>query len=235
VPLGCIEIATSRALSQRQLALIEGMRGLYCNYLSLLHYSQVDTLTGLLNSKTFDDSLQKILGARECRLPSRPEGERRNGDSHDGGDNGDWLAVLDIDHFKRINDHFGHLFGDEVLLLVAGLMRQIFRRRDKLFRFGGEEFIVLLRHTSERNALKVFERFLETVARHAFPQVGQVTVSIGLTRIQPHDNPTTLLGRADEALYYAKHHGRNQLRYYEALAAEGKVVAKTLNTEAELF
>lgn len=231
VTLGCIEIATSRALSQRQRALIEGMRGLYCNYLSLLQYSQVDTLTGLLNRKTFEDSLQKVLAAGECPA-CLADGKERRGNHHDGDD---WLAVLDIDHFKRINDQFGHLFGDEVLILVAGLMRQVFRRRDKLFRFGGEEFIVILRHASEHNALKVFERFRELVAHHSFPQVGQVTVSIGLTRLQPQDSPTTLLGRADEALYYAKHHGRNQLRHYEALLAEGRLAAKTLNTEAELF
>lgn len=230
-PLACLEISAHRPLTVQLLTLIDGMLGLYRNYLSLLQYSQVDTLTRLLNRKTFEDSLQKLLRSTDGTTITHQSQERRSEEEQ----NDDWLVIFDIDHFKQVNDHYGHLFGDEVLLIMSDIMRQVFRRRDKLFRFGGEEFIVILRRTSERNALKVMERFRHSVANHIFPQVGQVTVSLGLTRILPGDNPTTVLGRADEALYYAKQNGRNQLHYYETLAAQGKIPLQVVNTEAELF
>ena len=230
-PLACLEISANRPLTVQLLSLIDGMLGLYRNYLSLLQYSQVDTLTRLLNRKTFEDSLQKLLRSPEGIVASNKNKERRNEDDS----NDDWLAIFDIDHFKTVNDHYGHLFGDEVLLLMSDIMRQVFRRRDKLFRFGGEEFVVILRRTSEKNALKVMERFRQAVAAHRFPQISQVTVSLGLTRVMTGDNPTTVLGRADEALYYAKQNGRNQLQYYESLASQGKIPLQVVNTEAELF
>jgi diguanylate cyclase (GGDEF)-like protein len=231
VTLACLEIQSQRPLTQRQMAAIDGIIALYTNYLSLLTYSQVDTLTQLLNRKTFDDSLDKILAAQSSPTPQPADQERRSGN----GNADDWLAVIDIDHFKQVNDRFGHLFGDEVLILLADTMRRTFRRRDKLFRFGGEEFVVLLRHAGEQRALQVFERFRQAVADRNFPQVGQVTVSLGFTRIRPLDSPSNLLGRADEALYYAKRHGRDQVRSYEMLAAAGHVAAQVMNTEAELF
>ena len=230
-PLACLEISANRPLTVQLLSLIDGMLGLYRNYLSLLQYSQVDTLTRLLNRKTFEDSLQKLLRSPDGTCNDNKDAERRS----EEGIACDWLAIFDIDHFKAVNDRYGHLFGDEVLLLMSDIMRQVFRRRDKLFRFGGEEFVVILRRTSERNALKVMERFRQSVESFRFPQVTGVTVSVGLTQVRLGDNPTTVLGRADEALYYAKQNGRNQLQYYETLAAQGKIPLQVVNTEAELF
>ena len=230
--LGCIELGMAKPLTQRQLNLIDGMRGLYANYLSLLRYSQIDTLTRLLNRKTFDESLQQMLAAVKAKSLNKPAAERRS----ETDEHAQWLAVMDIDHFKRVNDTFGHLFGDEVLILIANLMREVFRSKDRLFRFGGEEFVVLLRDTGEQNALKVFERFRRTVESHAFPQLSKVTISIGVTKVQVFDNPTTLLGRADEALYYSKHHGRNQVQFFDNLVAEMKITRSTVvHTEADLF
>jgi len=229
--LGAIELASSRELTAQERMLADGMRGLYGNYLSLLQTSQVDVLTRLLNRRTFDENLRRLL-ASSVEPTAIPQGgiERRVAVGNDN-----WLAIIDIDRFKKINDHYGHIFGDEVLILVADIMRCVFRRRDKLFRFGGEEFIVLLRQASEEGARRVFERFRQTVAAKQFPQIGQVTVSVGYTRVSPSDHPTVLLGRADEALYYAKMHGRNQVRQYEDLLAEGKIAVKRANREAEFF
>ena len=230
--LGCIEIGMERPLSQHQIALIDGMRGLYANYLSLLSYSQIDTLTKLFNRKTFDENLLQMLASVNAKTLAPDSTERRS----EPQKHISWLAILDLDHFKRINDTFGHLFGDEVLIQVANLMRGIFRRKDKLFRFGGEEFVVLLRDTDERNAAKVFERFRLAVERNMFPQLSSVTVSIGVTRVNPGDNPTILLGRADDALYFAKHHGRNQVQFFDDLMARGKIHPPTvLHTDAEMF
>jgi diguanylate cyclase (GGDEF)-like protein len=132
--------------------------------------------------------------------------------------------MIDVDHFKRVNDSFGHLFGDEVLLRMGDLMRKTFRGGDRLFRFGGEEFVVILNAQDEALAATSFNRFRISVENHEFPQVGKVTCSIGFTAVTNRDVPTDVVGRADEALYYAKESGRNQVRCYERLVAEGAIV-----------
>jgi diguanylate cyclase (GGDEF)-like protein len=146
-----------------------------------------------------------------------------------------WLAVVDIDHFKMVNDRFGHLYGDEVLILVANILRSSFRSHDRIFRFGGEEFVVLLRSTSLSTAHKVFNRFRKNVEDYYFPQVGQVTVSVGFVSAE-NGSPVEVLGRADQALYFAKENGRNQVRYYDDLVAAGLLQTKQVsNDDVELF
>ena len=232
--LGVLEVVCNAPLTEDDLGTAEGFLGLYRNYLSLLDYSERDTLTGLLNRKTFDENLGKILGL----LLSRHEGEdatlQRRRTGHDEG--GHWLAVVDVDHFKRVNDQFGHLYGDEVLLLLARLMRESFRHQDRLFRFGGEEFVIVLRATSEDEVTTALERFRATVEQRDFPQVGRVTISIGYTAIQPHDSIPDIVGRADEALYYAKGNGRNQVCSYDLLLSTGKISPRAApESEMELF
>lgn len=129
--------------------------------------------------------------------------------------------MIDIDHFKRVNDGFGHLIGDEVLVLVARIMRQCFRHYDRLYRFGGEEFVVLLRGGSEVDAQVAFERFRSSVEQYVFPQVQHVTISLGYTEVRHHDTPSAAFSRADQAVYQAKHQGRNQVLCYEALVRTG--------------
>lgn len=215
--LAVLEIDTGQPLPPGRLTLVQGMCSLYANHLSLLHESQVDTLTQLLNRKTFDDSIQRLLNSPQDGNPS-------------------WIAVVDIDHFKRINDSYGHLFGDEVLLLVAGVLRQSFRQQDKVFRFGGEEFVILLRQVDEDGALAALERCRQAIETRDFPQVGRVTVSIGATRALTGDAACDVLGRADDALYHAKSNGRNQLRVFEHLQAHGDIAATaTLHGEIDLF
>ncbi len=191
----------------------------YRNQLDLLDYAELDTLTKLLNRKTFDENFDRFL-ARANRCTGKVP-ERRN--EFDTDVKPSWLAVIDIDHFKRINDRFGHLFGDEVLLRVAELLKRSFRQCDKLFRFGGEEFIVLLRHANEKDAHDAFERFRAALEAHEFPQLGRVTASLGYTRIDPSTPSAEILGHADEALYYSKGHGRNQIRWYEQLLSDGQL------------
>lgn len=86
---------------------------------------------------------------------------------------------MDIDHFKPINDRYGHLYGGEVIILVARLMTSgCLRDEDRVYRYGGEEFVVLLRASDQDNAMKAFERIRQMVAAHPFPQLDQVTVSV---------------------------------------------------------
>jgi diguanylate cyclase (GGDEF)-like protein len=130
---------------------------------------------------------------------------------------------MDLDRFKKINDTFGHLHGDEVLMLFSGLMKQSFRATDLLVRYGGEEFVVVLNDTTMANCEMVLDRFREKVAEHWFPEIGHVTVSIGAARIERKRLPAEVLDQADKALYYAKRSGRNRVCIYEKLGKQGLI------------
>lgn len=224
------ELQLGAPLADEQFCAIEGLLAIYRNVLSLLEYGQRDELTGLLNRKTFDHGMAALLIEPEVREVLVDGSNRRKArpDQH-------WIVVIDIDHFKRINDGFGHIYGDEVLILMANLMRKSFRKQDKLYRFGGEEFVVLLRHLENKDVFSVLERFRETVAAYPFPQVGQVTASVGYAPISLQDASSVSLGNADEALYYAKEHGRNQVRGYADLIESGLLKPKVLDSSIELF
>ena len=223
-PFGFLAVLRDKNLSSAELGIVRGMARLMMNNLALLEYGETDTLTRLLNRKTFDEYLMNILAsipAPDAPHTGAPHLPRRRQAQPVARDH--WLGVMDIDHFKSINDRFGHLIGDEVLILIANLMRESFRTQDKLFRFGGEEFVALLRPAEFAHARATFERFRQRVEEHDFPQVGRVTVSIGFTQIKLGDTPSMILDAADEALYWAKENGRNQSHAYEVLLAEGKL------------
>lgn len=229
----CMELRNPAACDSAALEMAEAFIAIYANHRSLLDYSQRDSLTNLLNRKTFDENFSKVL--RSLARPDLPSGFPQEERRHHDASRNQWLAVIDIDHFKRVNDEFGHLYGDEVLLLMSNLIRTSFRPHDSLFRFGGEEFVVLLQAAELQDAQRIFERFRSNVERHHFPQVGQVTVSIGFTRIGLDATPVVILGHADLALYHAKTHGRNQVCYYEALVAKGELKSEVSNDMVELF
>jgi diguanylate cyclase (GGDEF)-like protein len=224
---------TSHHPTPEDRALISSFLMVYSNYLTILNESETDTLTGLLNRRTFENNIARIsfedpasdIPADDLQLAARRSY---------CADEPHWLAVMDIDHFKRINDVFGHLYGDEVLLLLSRKMKRVFRQSDKLFRFGGEEFVVVLDRTSQENAGKILERFRKAIEHYDFPQVGRVTISIGFVCLNGTD-PSSLVGRADQALYYAKEHGRNQVCSYEGLLAEGKLAAEQFTDDVQLF
>jgi diguanylate cyclase (GGDEF)-like protein len=148
-----------------------------------------------------------------------------------------YLAVLDIDRFKRINDDFGHLYGDEILVHFANLLRRSFRAGDLLYRFGGEEFVLIYGVDKDKGGEQTLERFRATVEGYAFPGVGRVTVSIGFARITDASTPSvTFIDRADQAVYYAKAKGRNRVFSWEALEAAGELATKVApNKEVTLF
>ncbi|WP_199710682.1 GGDEF domain-containing protein [Noviherbaspirillum cavernae] len=227
----CLEVTNPAPYCDNTLRVLEGILGVYRNYQSILDYSERDSLTGLLNRKTFDEKFSRLLAASAPEgAPHESEDERR----HHAKAASQWLAVVDIDHFKRVNDQFGHLYGDEVLILVANLLRSSFRAHDRVFRFGGEEFVVLLRSTTLEEAHRIFERFRISVEQHAFPQVGQVTVSLGFACIT-QESPVVILGHADQALYYAKENGRNRVCYYDGLVSSGLLHSEMANDTVEFF
>ncbi|MDC8760885.1 GGDEF domain-containing protein [Janthinobacterium fluminis] len=229
----CLEITNPTPYSDATIHVIGGIVSVYKNFQNLLDYSERDSLTGLLNRKTFDDQLAKILhghgGRGGLALPGEEE-RRQAPDSEQ-----QWLAVVDVDHFKLVNDKFGHLYGDEVLILIANLLQSSFRAQDRIFRFGGEEFVVLLRSITLANAHKIIDRFRSNVAGHDFPQVGRVTVSVGFVALNAVEAPVIILGRADQALYYAKSHGRNRACHYDELLDSGCLHAVASNDTAEFF
>ena len=231
-----IDITISEDLSPQQRTVLMGLVEYFSNHIALLDYGETDTLTGLPNRKTFDKHLFEVLGqaANDDRTTEQEASalHRRKAD-HDGRH---WLAVCDIDHFKSVNDTHGHLIGDEVLVMFASLMRDTFRYQDQLFRFGGEEFVVVLQPTSIDNVRGAFDRFRHAVESHVFSRVGRITVSIGYSQLSANDTPPDVIDRADDALYYIKQNGRNNVACYEELISSGKLASKTSHTgEIELF
>jgi len=205
---------------------INAVLKIYQNQINLINEAERDTLTGLFNRKTFESRMNQIFLAQ--RTPESNPGDNfverrkiRPGEHH-------WIAVVDIDHFKSINDRFGHIYGDEVLILLSRLMTRGFRLEDRLFRFGGEEFVIVLSPCNSSGAAAVFERFRTSIEKYDFPQVGRVTISLGYTRLKMDDMASVAVGRADEALYFAKRNGRNRVCNFEILSAAGDIVAKEM-------
>jgi diguanylate cyclase (GGDEF)-like protein len=225
----CFEVLNPTPYNSDTLQMIVGILSVYRNHQHIIDYSERDSLTGLLNRKTFDEKFSRLLSCAspDGALLDQEERRQKNASGH-------WLAVVDIDHFKRVNDQFGHLYGDEVLILVANLLRSSFRSQDRIFRFGGEEFVVLLRSTRLDDARRIFERFRSNVEKHTFPQVGKVTASLGFASIST-ESPVVILGRADRALYYAKAAGRNRVCYYDELVSRGELHSEISNDTVEFF
>ncbi len=195
---GLLELTRRQNFTRLEEHMIASVIKVYGNHAGLLDYGERDELTGLLNRRSFS-TLFNQASMRTCGV----------------------IAVADIDFFKRINDEFGHPYGDEVLILMGRLMEQVLDAADGVFRFGGEEFVVLFGGANTDEAWQAMEDFRATVQATKFPQVGRVTISIGLAAFGPSDTGASAFGHADEALYVAKQRGRNQTQCHEWLTAEG--------------
>ncbi len=159
----------------------------------LEHDSATDHLTGAWNRAHFDRVISAELAtASETRRPIS-------------------LMLVDVDHFKRVNDHFGHATGDSVLRELVELVRGRLRPSDVLFRWGGEEFAVLVSGAGHRRATRAAENVRAAVEAHAFETVGAVTVSIGVAEALVDSEPADWFARMDAALYAAKNGGRNRV------------------------
>jgi diguanylate cyclase (GGDEF)-like protein/hemerythrin-like metal-binding protein len=121
------------------------------------------------------------------------------------------LILLDIDHFKRVNDTFGHQTGDSVLRELVQIIKTHIRAADSLFRWGGEEFVVLASSAGYRGAAVMAEALRSKVERHSFDTAGPVTISLGVSEHFAAESAETWFGRVDAALYVAKHGGRNRI------------------------
>lgn len=164
-----------------------------------------------------EEQRQKAMIDPLTGLPNRAAwSERVDQEVLDWHENGGHLAmaILDLDHFKRINDGYGHLAGDKVLKIVADQLRKRLRGRDFIARFGGEEFVLLLPQTSPPAAVQVAETLRAAIEACPFHFKGErvvITTSIGLSAFRPSERGDQVLKRADEALYRAKDKGRNRV------------------------
>ena len=157
------------------------------------HLAETDRLTGLFNKGKFNEVLKKeIERAKRYKRPLS-------------------LIIFDIDRFKRINDTYGHKVGDEVLRELAKVIKSIIRKTDFLVRWGGEEFVILAPETDLDGALKLAEKLRQTVEKHQFPTVKNVTISLGVAQYIDEETPEEFIIRADTALYKAKENGRNRV------------------------
>lgn len=229
-------ITTDLVPSTSDQRLVYGILRVYSNYLSLIEKTQKDKLTGLYNRETLDNEITKVLVRQNAYFSdeiSSPNDSRRRSFAIKY-----WLGVIDIDHFKVINDTYGHLYGDEVIILVARLMTSgCIRDDDLVYRYGGEEFVVLLKAPDEEDAERTFNRIREMIAEHNFPQLKQVTTSIGFVEIVGQQSPSDVIGQADEALYFAKQNGRNQVQSHRQLIEKGKIsqISQVAHGDVELF
>lgn len=199
------------------------------NQMALLESSHTDSLTGLLNRHAYEERMAALYHRNNTHNL-----QRRSHDP-DANEIPYCFAFIDIDHFKKINDRFGHLYGDEVLVLVAHAMQECFRDDDLLFRFGGEEFVVILKDSDLESSSKVLERFRRSLAKRDLPDIGRVTVSIGYATLDFSKPFREVADCADQALYFAKGHGRNAVACYERLRDAGlieKVGSDSINTPA---
>ena len=160
---------------------------------NLAHEASHDSLTGLFNRSHVE----------RAALHAAQEVDRYGG--HLGG------LLFDLDHFKQVNDHYGHAAGDEVLRRLAKLLHQRLREADIVGRWGGEEFLVILPQTDIKGARQVAEDLRHALELEDMPEVGRVTMSVGCSEYRPGEGTDPFIKRLDDALYAAKDAGRNQV------------------------
>lgn len=201
--LGEITFSSSKRLVESDLAQIESLIGVLIyplrnalRYQEALQTALTDPLTGTGNRVALDNAMR-----REVQLV-----ERYNYDVS--------LLVIDIDHFKQVNDTYGHTVGDKVLQEIAATIESVSRTTDMTFRYGGEEFVVLLSKTGAEGAAIIAERIRQFVERLTIPcekQSVQTTISIGIGTLEKGKPLAELFDRTDKALYRAKDTGRNKV------------------------
>ncbi len=169
----------------------------------LEHLATIDPLTGVKNRRSMDEELAVAAASAA-----------RTGISYG-------LVLLDIDHFKKVNDEHGHSVGDDVLTELVALIEQNVRKSDQLFRFGGEEFVLLMSGVDQIGLRAVMHNLQHIMHKFLKHPGGKVTASFGVALLKAGENPDDWLARADEALYKAKASGRDQIVYADDLVAQG--------------
>lgn len=161
-----------------------------------LNLAKTDVLTGLVNRLELDTNLAQEV--QRCKRYQEPLS----------------IILLDIDHFKIVNDHYGHLVGDRCLIHIAKILGNHSRITDTVSRWGGEEFLVLCPQTNLKGAIELAETYHSLINKYLFPEVKQITASFGVTTYRSGDTIETFINRADQALYKAKSMGRDRIEVF---------------------
>lgn len=168
----------------------------YILYLYQIKYkalSRTDNLTKLNNRSILDKELMNEL--HQCLISGK----------------GVFGMMIDIDHFKRVNDNYGHMIGDQVLIELSDIILKNIRSSDYLIRWGGEEFLIILKDTEKNDGLAVAEKLRQAVFTHMFEQVGQISISLGISEMNKDEKFDDFIDRVDQFLYLAKENGRNRV------------------------
>ena len=210
------DITERRAAEETLLRQTAELRKLHAK---LKEQADRDSLTGLLNRRAFHELAEQLLKAARRRRESVT------------------LMMIDLDHFKRVNDQFGHAEGDHVLKLTAAALTATARGDDIVARYGGEEFVVASMGSSESESLAAAERLREAVAAirqaksHITTSIGVATFTPNSERLDPAQALSHLLEQADRALYAAKDHGRNQVCHFNRLSQKASTPEAPLDIE----
>ena len=209
--LGEVTLNRRRKFHERETAMVENLLvGLVCplrnalTYLGAVRAAQKDPLTGINNRAAMDSSLtREVEMARRHRTPLS-------------------LIVMDIDKFKSINDTYGHAAGDDILKALSKVVDNVIRKTDMFFRYGGEEFVVVMSNTGRDGAMLLAERIRRKIERMEIRMKEErlpITVSLGVASLSGSEDGPALFKRADKALYQAKAAGRNRVCLADAAAA----------------
>jgi len=159
----------------------------------LLIQANTDALTGINNRAKFNEELERWVDyAKRYRTPLS-------------------VVIFDFDNFKNVNDTYGHLIGDKVIVDTINIIKGSIRLTDVFARWGGDEFVLLLTNTNKQQAIELTERLRRLISKNVFEKVGKVTCSFGLGMFKENDNADTLINRCDQLLYKAKKEGKNRL------------------------
>jgi diguanylate cyclase (GGDEF)-like protein len=201
--LGELQLSRQQRFSENELLAIETLLGTLLfplrnalMYREALRNALNDSLTGASNRLALNQNLERDI--RQSHRSQQPLS----------------LLVLDIDHFKQVNDRYGHAYGDAALKAVVNCVTDSLRSVDGLYRLGGEEFVVLLNSTSLEAGRMIAERIRKSIENMQFELDGQpipLTVSVGLTTLHADDTATSLINRGDQRMYDAKRQGRNRV------------------------
>ncbi|MCG8428483.1 MAG: GGDEF domain-containing protein [Chromatiales bacterium] len=200
--LGTLKLMRTEKFNDQELELIENLLSalLYplrntLLYQQAVNSASIDPLTGVYNRIAMESTIKREIGLAQRHHSALS------------------LIILDIDHFKEVNDCHGHLYGDQVITAVAQAAKQTIRESDAIFRYGGEEFLILLNNTAIDGAELLAERIrnkINNLKPHTSKDIS-ITISLGVTTMQEDDDMASFVNRADKALYEAKHTGRNRV------------------------
>ncbi len=192
-------VASSKVLSKQIKSKLNEIRELRKELEGIKKTAKTDILTGLLNRRGFEEAMIHIL--EDANVSEHPLS----------------IIMIDIDHFKMVNDQHGHLVGDNVLKMLSKILKDNIKGRDVASRYGGDEFIVALAKTDEKGALIVAEYFRNNLRKMNWKikgtgeSIGQISISLGVAVYQKGDSLEQTIGWADNALYQSKHSGRNKI------------------------